>query len=177
MKHSIRCAIVSIASLPIMACGMLNASAETSEDDLQSIQNLAISTLPKGSRLLATCGASVGKGYYLSPKVVDWDDDQISKGRTIFVAGPDGEPNILFRDARGAFVNAIKDGAKITYSFLSPDENSFGIIETYPATGVTQTYAIANGPDGKRTMLSTAIKVRISIANITKVAAFTANCI
>ena len=146
-------------------------------DDLQAISDQVRATLPNGSLLLATCGPSDGRGYYVEPKESGWQDDPISKGRTVFVVGPDGKPNVLFKDAFGAFVNAIKDGATVSFSFIDEENGSFGMIETYPNTGVTQTYAVVMDSEGNRTMLWTTVKANVSAVNITKVAAFVSRCL
>ena len=156
-------------------------AADQSDDalrsELRSLGSALLSSLPKGSHLLATCGPSEGRGYYLSPRQEGWVDDPISAGRTIFVASADGKPNIFFQDARGGFVNAADDGAIITFSFIDADNLSFGMIETYPSTGVTQTYGVTPTETGERLMLWTATKVHVSKADITKVSAYVSKCV
>lgn len=154
------------------------AEALTNIDaELSAIGRAVLSSLPKGSYLLATCGPSEGKGYYLSPRNDGWVDESITAGRMIFVASPEGTPNILFQDARGGFINAVEDGASISFSFLNPEKHSFGVIETYPKTGVTETFAISLDAEGKRVMLWTSVKAHVSVADITKVTAYRSNCI
>ena len=93
------------------------------------------------------------------------------------MAGPDGKPKILFKDAFGEFINAAEDGANVSFSFIDEKKGSFGLIETYPATGVTQTYAITMDAEGNRTMLWTTVKANLPSANITKAAAFVSKCL
>lgn len=165
------------AAIGILSSCSMDATDQTVADDLQSLQDQMKATLPTGSLMLATCGPSNGQAYYLGPKETGWEDDPISKGRIVLIASPDGKPNILFKDASGTLVDAIKDGAKVSFSFINENKDSFGIIETYPSTGVTQTYAVTMDADGNRTMLWTMVKANISVANITKAAAFVSKCL
>lgn len=147
------------------------------EKELRAMNDAVLQTMPTGSRVLGVCGPSDGRGYYLSPDHTGWADDPISQGRIIMVSDPDGAPNILFHDARGDFVDATADGATVTFSFVNADKQSFGLIETYPKTGVTQTYVFSAGPSGERVLLWTAAKPHISVVGLTKVAAFVAKCL
>ena len=169
------CTLVSTIWL-LPSCAMADTNQAVA-DDLQSLNDQVQATLPKGSLILATCGSSDGRAYYLEPKHTGWADDPISKGQIVFVAKADGEPNILFKDAFGGFVNAMKDGARVSFSFINEEKGSFGMIETYPKSGVTQTYAVTMDSEGNRTVLWTTVKANISAANITKVAAFVSKCL
>ena len=113
----VKCGIL----VPLIGLMTLPVHAELDQslaDELQKLSDGLQATLPKGTLLLATCGPAEGRAYYLNPKPKGWADDPISKGRTIFIAGPDGAPNILYRDASGSYTDATKDGAKISYSFI-----------------------------------------------------------
>lgn len=147
------------------------------QQELMAMKNAVLETMPKGTRVLAICGPSDGRGYYVSPKHTGWTDDPISKGRIIIISGPDGVPNILFHDAKGDFVDATADGANVTFSFVNDDKQSSGLIETYPSTGVTQTYVFSDAPTGESVLLWTAAKAHISTVGMTKVAAFASKCL
>ena len=152
-------------------------SQVTPADELRSIQNLAQQSLPAGSTILATCGMSEGRAYYISPKVQDSADDRITDGRLVIFVDAKNEPNILFRDARGSFIDARKDGAIVVFSFLNEAKKAFGLIETYPTTGVTQTYVFSTGADSKKYLLWTTVKAHLNIADITKASAYKSVCI
>ena len=98
-------------------------------------------------------------------------------GRYLWHLQMESQIYIYFRDARGGFVNAADDGAIITFSFIDADNLSFGMIETYPSTGVTQTYGATTTETGERLMLWTATKVHVSKADITKVSAYVSKCV
>ncbi|WP_156318043.1 hypothetical protein [Porphyrobacter sp. AAP60] len=146
------------------------------EDELRALKSLAQSTLPEGSAILAVCGPSDGQGYYLWPRHEGWQNDPISAGRLVFVVAPDNQPNVLFLDARGEFISAKDDGGILSFSFLDPETGSFGIIETYPSTGVTSTYVVTVSPEGELYGLWTSLKSHISSANISKVTAHVTRC-
>lgn len=152
-------------------------SQETPLDELRTIKSLAQKSLPEGSKILVTCGMSEGRGYYVSPIIEAAADDKITDGRLVIFIDQDSEPNILFRDSRGAFVNAKEDGAVMLFSFVNEQKNAFGLIETYPETGVTQTYVFSKGVDSKMYLLWTSAKAHMSIANITKVSSHRSICI
>ena len=149
---------------------------QPSAEELRTLGETVVASLPKGSRLLAACGPSQGVGYYLTPQGTGWVDDPISKGRIVVVASPEGVPNIFFKDATGSVINARDDGAEITLSFIKPEKRSFGLIEHYSSTGVTQTYVFSPSSEGRLTMLWTAAKSHMSVADITKVSAYVSVC-
>lgn len=168
------------ATLLLLLAGYHSAAFGTDnllQQELMAMKNIVLETMPKGSRVLAICGPSDGRGYYVSPKHTGWTDDPISEGRIVIISAPDGVPNILFQDAKGDFVDATADGANVTFSFVNENKQSFGLIETYPNTGVTQTYVFSEAPTGERVLLWTAAKAHISTIGLTKVAAFVAKCL
>ena len=174
---------MTLAQAAIFVIGALVGApplnAEPTQDlqkELKALGSAVQSSLPKDSHLLATCGPSEGRAYYLSPKHEGWADDPISIGRTIFTSSGEGDPNILFQDARGGFVNAREDGAVLVFSFLDAEKLEFGIIETYPKTGVTQTYVLSADKNGDKYMLWTTAKAHVSVADITKVSVHVSRC-
>lgn len=173
---TVRATVSFLALLTGFHCAAFGAD-NLLEQELRAMNDAVLQTMPTGTRVLAVCGPSEGRGYYLSPDHSGWEDDPISKGRVIIVAGPDGEPNVLFADARGDFVDATADGGSVTFSFMNDEKKSFGLIETYPKTGVTQTYVFSTSPSGERVLLWTAAKAHISTVGITKVAAFASKCL
>lgn len=148
-----------------------------SRGELETLGKALMSGLPAGSQLLAVCGPSEGYSYYVTPKEGKWTEDPISMGRMIVVSSPDGTPNIFFQDATKQFINSREDGAEIFFSFLLPAKNSFGLTETYRATGVTQTYVFSPSPTGELIMLWTTAKSHVGLANVTKVSAYKAICV
>ncbi|NCP14512.1 MAG: hypothetical protein GW858_10155 [Sphingomonadales bacterium] len=174
LKHAAM-ALLATASL-LIGGPVISQDTGATEDGLLALKSLAQNMVPEGSDILAVCGSSDGKGYYLWPRHDGWQSDPISGGRLVFFVTPENEPNILFLDALGEFINAREDGGILSFSFLDPKTGSFGIIETYPSTGVTSTYVVTVSPEGELFGLWTSLKSHVSQANISKVTAHVTRC-
>ena len=144
--------------------------------ELRTLGQAVLANLPKQSVLLAVCGPSQGVGYYLTPNEDGWVDDPITMGRMVVVVTPDRSPNIYFKDASGEMINAKSDGAEIEFTFIDSKNESFGLIERYQKTGVTQTYVFSPSPGGRSIMLWTSAKAHSGRASITKAATYFAQC-
>jgi hypothetical protein len=122
--------------------------------------------------VLARCGASTGHALYDGEK--SWITDRISKGSFEFVADDKGNANIYFIDASGGRTDSAADGAKLSFSFIHPKLNEFGIVAIYEATGVVETYNVIRSSTGRRRLFWTSNKAKA--ATMAKVAAFAADC-
>ena len=90
-------------------------SAETAE--LQTLGEAALRSAPPGTKLLAVCGPSMGRSYYVATKAAApsvageaWEEDGITNGRIIVLVTPDGKPKALFRGALGELNDAAEGG-------------------------------------------------------------------
>jgi hypothetical protein len=126
--------------------------------------------------VLAECGASTGRAYYLTPQDQGWVDDGITGGSLRFTADGSGNPNIIFTDATGLTIDAAADGAQLLFSRLDSDRAEFGVVAIYASTGVVETYNVYQLPGGHRRLLWTSNKPRTGPIGITKVAAYSAVC-
>lgn len=124
-----------------------------------------------GAGILAECGSSNGSAYYNSEG--KWSEDGISQGGFVFTFDDSG-PNVLFRDAGGKFVDAKSDGGTITPTHATPERGEFGMVVSYPTTGVVETFNIVRMDDGKRQLLWTIN--RPGKQKFSKVAAYVATC-
>lgn len=174
IKIFLTCLTATLLSLSTNAKGQ---EAHPSDEELQGLKSLALSTMPESSEVLAVCGPSEGFAYYLWPQNEGWQEDPLRGGRLVFVVSSDKKPNILFLDSRGEFINSRSDGGEVYFSFIDAVTGSFGLIETYPQTGVTQTYIVTLAPDGELYGLWTSAKSHISRADISKVSAHVTKCV
>lgn len=125
------------------------------------------------AEVLATCGPSTGKSYWVE-KDARWADDKISTGSFIFTADVKGNGNVLTRDVRGGVTDAAADGGDVILTHVSPNRRDFVMVLVYVDAGVVETFNIITGPDGVRQALWTTNRPNGSTAP--KVAAFRAVC-
>jgi hypothetical protein len=129
-----------------------------------------VASAPVSAEVLADCGASKGKAFY--PVEGSWSDDGISKGS--FIITVDGAaPNVLFRDASGTIVDAKADGADVRFAHMDAERGEFGIVASYKATGVIETYNVRTGEKGRELFWTSNKTGKRGVA---KVAAFVAPC-
>ena len=125
------------------------------------------------AEVLATCGASAGKAYFVDQGGT-WRDDRISRGSFSITVDARGNPNVLFEDALGGVVDAAADGAATFLMHLSSNKRDFMLMVAYEKTGVAETFNVITGPDGTRQALWTTSRPHGSV--FPKVAAFRAVC-
>ena len=150
--------------------------------ELRTLGDTALKSASAGTKLLAACGASVGRSYYVvndaaaaSEPDEQWVDDGITVGRIILMEGPDGHPKAMFRDTTGELNDAVEDGASVGYA-LKPNENGdFGVIVFYPSTGLTEVYNVIRNRKGSRIALWTTTKPNMTY--FSKSGAFAARCL
>ncbi|MCZ4342469.1 hypothetical protein O4H52_12690 [Sphingomonadaceae bacterium G21617-S1] len=162
---------------PIKA--LIGDPEEIAPSELQAAGSLAMSAAQEGATLLAVCGPQKGIAYYVKPKSEGWTDDAITAGRYVFTVSKEGKPNVFFKDATGTFTNAESDGAAIQFIQKPNRDKEFGILLTYPSTGVTETYVISNDDQGHRIGMLTSTKPNVNfiMGIMSKVAAFTTHCV
>lgn len=155
-------------------------SAETAE--LQTLGEAALRSAPPGTKLLAVCGPSMGRSYYVATKAAApsvageaWEEDGITNGRIIVLVTPDGKPKALFRGALGELNDAAEGGAKLYFAFSPRPNGDFGVIVTYPETGLTETYNVIQNRDSERLLLWTTNKPNMTY--FSKSGAFAARCL
>lgn len=138
-----------------------------------SLALLVTQTSPQSvaARVLAVCGASIGKARYLAEP--NWVDDRISTGSFSIIADGKGNPNLLFKDATGATTDAAADGATIVFTFTTKDMSKFGIVVVYETTGIVETYNFIGASEGGTLMWTTN---KAGLVGVAKVAAFTSRC-
>jgi len=130
---------------------------------------------PAGARILATCGVTHGQAYYLG-QPSGWQSDAISSGRFVFTSDGSKNPNVLFKDVRGAVTNAARSGARISFSLYPDAAREFAIVVIYPDDRITETYTIVTEARGKkRKLLWTTSKIH-GLGFVAKVGAYTADC-
>lgn len=125
--------------------------------------------------IVAQCGPSLGKSFYLAEKDGGWSDDGISKGQFLFDVDVDGNWDIITKDAFGKNVSAVADGAVIVKVQGQVPFNTFLLISAYPGFGVAETYSVTTEPTGKRVLLWTTNKQNEAPAG-KKMAAFLSVC-
>jgi len=125
------------------------------------------------AEVLATCGASAGKTYFVDMDA-SWRNDRISRGSLTFTRDARGNVNVLFKDALSGPVDAAADGAETLLLHLSADRRDFMLVVVYERTGVAETYNVITGAGGLRQVLWTTSRPRGSV--FPKVAAFRAVC-
>jgi hypothetical protein len=133
---------------------------------------------PEGSIILALCGASTGKAYYIgnSEDSREWIDDSINNGRQALVELPDGTLDMFFRGVDGILYSALKDGGKVTYLYKKNEGKEFGVLVHYASTGVTETHNFMWDEKLGRVNLWTSNKNIESGISIRKVTAFVSKC-
>ena len=127
-------------------------------------------SVPAHADILAECGASTGKAYY--PGEGGWVDDAVSKGSYLFTV-EGATPNVLFKDARGQFIDATADGGEVRLTYVDPKRGEFGLTVSYEATGVMETFSVTSRPEGRRLLWTSS---KTGKGGVAKVAAYTAAC-
>ncbi len=122
------------------------------------------------AEVLVECGASSGKAFY--PMNGGWVDDGISKGSVLITVDGD-QPNVLFRDAGGKFIDAKADGGDVRFAHLDAKRGELGVIVSYPATGVMETFSVSRAKEGFQLLWTSTKTGKVSIP---KVAAFVSAC-
>ena len=150
--------------------------------ELQTLGETATRSARPGTKLLAVCGPSMGRSYYVAtnaaaPSVAaeTWEDDSITNGRVIVLVAPDGKPKILFRGALGELSDAAEEGAILSFAFSPRSNGDFGLIVTYPETGLTETYDVVHNRNSERLVLWTTNKPNMTY--FSKSGAFAARCL
>jgi hypothetical protein len=124
-------------------------------------------------QVIATCGESNGKSYYLEPTKDGWLDDGIKGGLTSFIRFPDGKLDILFKDFVGTRF-ASQDGAAVIKVF---DSSEFiTVVVIYAATNVVETYQLKLDRDGRGTLIWSNIKYRSGPMATTRGMLLVSNC-
>lgn len=137
---------------------------------------LALASPPAPPTILATCGASTGKGYFVLDGKGVWADDGITKGRLVFSVADDDKPNLSYYDTFSGTVDAVADGGRVFLTNLD-ETGDFSMVVIYPATAVAETYSLIRLATGKRQLVWTTNKAHTGVgqrASSAKV--FTADC-
>jgi len=132
--------------------------------------------IPANAEIVADCGPSAGRSFYLTPQRDGWVDDGVSGGRILFDLRGPTDMNIIFRDATGSLVDTERDGGATFVVRHSEGFAEFTAVALYPATGVIETFAITDLGNGTRQLLWTSNKSRVGALGITKVSAFVSEC-
>jgi hypothetical protein len=105
-------------------------------------------------KVVAVCGASSGKSYFMQELQKGWQDDQISSGNLIFLIDDQGNPDVLFIDATQDVRSSALEGAKVVELFSRPDSSEHVWLVAYASTGTTETYSLSLGGPIKLVMWS-----------------------
>lgn len=124
-------------------------------------------------QVIAICGASKGKAFYLEPTKEGWVDDGISNGTITFLRNPSGDYDILVKSAGPAF-SARGDGAQVV-KVHGADESIITLIVIYPLH-VTEVYQLTLNANGRGTLIWSNLKNRSAPMGITRGAVFVAEC-
>lgn len=127
------------------------------------------------SKILAVCGASSGKAFYVEPRVTGWVDDAISGGSVTLMIGSDGQPDVIVRDAMESSQLASASGSVVA-PLIAEEIGSFIFVVLDREGNEVTTYQVSTDATGGRTLLWTDTKNHKTNANITKVAAYVASC-
>jgi hypothetical protein len=126
--------------------------------------------------VIADCGASSGKTYFLAPGAPAWYDEA-GQGRLVFTLNARGKPDLLSRDGNGASRSAAAEGAAIVLTRVDAEAREFGLTLVYPKTGLVETYNVVKLGNGARTLLSTVNMARIGANRaVVKGGVYTAIC-
>ena len=87
------------------------------------------------AKIVADCGSASGKVFYAKADENVWRDDAITGGRVLIDALPDGEVNVIFRDAIARTVNVSDDGGVPLVVWHNEDWSKFTVTVLYPETG------------------------------------------
>ena len=124
-------------------------------------------------QVIAVCGASKGKAFYLEPTKEGWVDDGISNGTITFLRNPSGDFDVLVKSMGPAF-SARGDGAQVVKVHGS-DENVLTFIVVYPLH-VTEVYQLTLNASGRGTLIWSNLKNRAAPMGVTRGAVFVAEC-
>jgi hypothetical protein len=126
------------------------------------------------ARLLAVCGPSIGKAFYVHPEITGWTDDKITGGSFTFLIDEAGKPDIFIRDASKKKFSVRDDGSTLVAPFVDEKSDTFTFILIGNNGGVS-TYQLSIARNGSRILLWTDTK-NLSAGVISKVSAFTSQC-
>ena len=105
------------------------------------------------AKIVADCGASIGKAYYSDPRSNRWQDDQTSGGRILIDTISDTSATVIIRNAMGQTSDVRDSGGKPIVIGRNENWTEFTIVVTYPG-GTVETYLLTN-KGGFRVLLST----------------------
>jgi hypothetical protein len=129
-------------ALAISGCSEEKLFTDIVGQDVADYSTQIKQVAPEGSTILALCGGSVGRGYFIGDGVGnrEWIDDSINNGRLALVELSDGTLDMYFRGVDSILYSAIKEGGKVTYLYKKSESQEFGILVHYASTGVTETH-------------------------------------
>jgi hypothetical protein len=126
------------------------------------------------AKIVADCGAASGKVFYAKADENVWRDDAITGGRVLIDSLPDGEVNVIFRDAMARTINVKDDGGFPVIVWRNEDWSKFTVTVVYPETGAVETYVLANTGGEKSLLWSTSRQAMGPIPP--KVSAYVSKC-
>jgi hypothetical protein len=133
-----------------------------------------ISAQQADAKIVADCGSASGKVFYAHPTENGWTDDAISGGRVLIDALPDGEANVIFRDALARTINVKDDGGIPLVIWRNEDWSKFTVTVAYPETGTVETYILTENGGEKVLLWSTSRQAMGPIPP--KVSAYVSKC-
>ncbi len=177
MTQRVRFAIV----LAMVTCVTLSAceSDSVAQPELQPLtseqvndaRQAASKWIGEGGQALFVCGQSDGLGLF----TIKWGDgfqpDGMKDGRLVFILTPQGDADIIFRDATGSYLSAKEDTGEVMR--ISDGEVESWVI-AYRSTGITETHNITTA-DGQLIDLWTSNKPTSLIGASAKL--FKSNCV
>jgi hypothetical protein len=128
---------------------------------------------PENAVLVAICGESSGVGLFGDQRDEGWMADGLKDGRLAFFAGE--EPDVVFKDASGKYISAVKDGGVVTRVSGNDQVAESAWTVSYQATGVIETHNITRLPDGDLVDFWTSNKPPVLVGASVK--AFQAKCV
>jgi len=139
----------------VAACALMIPSI-ASADELSDLYDLRAQIEGEFTdwKVVAVCGASSGKSYFMQELQKGWQDDQISSGNLIFLIDNQNNPDVLFIDATQGVRSATLEGAKVFEVFSRPASNEHIWLAAYASTGTTETYSLSLGGPIKLVMWS-----------------------
>jgi hypothetical protein len=128
-----------------------------------------------GAEVLAICGGSKGRAYFLDTVERGWVNDQIGQGRIILLRLPGGKLDILYRDASGRYSRPSEEGGDVQMTYAREASKEFGAVVVYPRTGVVESFNFLKDVPEGRVVLWTSNKAE-SAMGLRKAAVFIAKC-
>jgi len=130
------------------------------------------------AEVIASCGASFGKTFYLSQDKGGWEDDKITQGSFSFVRDANGDWDVLYVDASKKINSYRSSGAKIVAVDFDAQNRTFLIVAAFPGEGVVDTYSLTADPVDKvqRILLWTTNKASKVGVGLTKISGMIAAC-